>query len=347
LSHFVFENQKFVTYEDFDFILEKCSLGISETNFIISKINFKISENGEYKESEKMLCENLLDSFKNDFEKKNFSQTSKTYDLNFHQTFQPESQYLSSILLLASQNAELTVKEISLKTGIPNGEKSGKVEPHILYANFMNLILFSKNEDKYSLKLTELGKKVFEEDRNFQEELTILLCHCMISKKDSKAICWNFCFNELFPAFLNSISENQYLISLNAKVNGKANIRNIAPFKNSYSNFFSKLNLLKIENEEIKLYPNRIKNELVYLYAYVLLDCWNLFFYQRNEISFDELETIGFRFLFGWDKDYEGKILDLLERKSIVKVNHQLIPQTVIRLREQSQMLENLYSELL
>ena len=53
-------------------------------------------------------------------------------NVNFHQTFRPEKQYIAAILELSGDNETHSVREISALTGIPNGESSGKVEPHIL-----------------------------------------------------------------------------------------------------------------------------------------------------------------------------------------------------------------------
>lgn len=61
-------------------------------------------------------------------------------NVNFAQTFKPEKQYISAILKLATKNEPMTAKQISLETGIPSGESSGKVVPHIEYAKYMGLI---------------------------------------------------------------------------------------------------------------------------------------------------------------------------------------------------------------
>ena len=65
---------------------------------------------------------------------------TKTCNLNFHQTFKPEAQYISSILSVADDETPYDIKDISNLTGIPSGKSSGKVEPHILYSYYMGLI---------------------------------------------------------------------------------------------------------------------------------------------------------------------------------------------------------------
>lgn len=46
---------------------------------------------------------------------------SKQVNVNFHQTFKPECQYISSILDIADGITWRSVKDISAVTGIPQG----------------------------------------------------------------------------------------------------------------------------------------------------------------------------------------------------------------------------------
>ena len=48
-------------------------------------------------------------------------------NLNFHQTFKPEKQYVGSILDVANNTDTMSVPNISSYTGIPNGKSSGKI----------------------------------------------------------------------------------------------------------------------------------------------------------------------------------------------------------------------------
>lgn len=92
-----------------------------------------------------------------------------SYDqINFHKTFAPQDSYLTAIMELASQGFVGTKEEISEITGIPTGKTSGKVVPHILYAQYMGLTSHTLANSKYSLSLTELGKLVLENDKYLQ-----------------------------------------------------------------------------------------------------------------------------------------------------------------------------------
>ena len=77
-------------------------------------------------------------------------------NLNFHQTFKPEKQYIGSILNVADNTDGIGVQEISSYTGIPNGKSSGKVEPHIIYANYMGLIEYEKKNGLINPKFFQL-----------------------------------------------------------------------------------------------------------------------------------------------------------------------------------------------
>ena len=85
--------------------------------------------------------------------------------LKFHETFQPEASYITSILELANINYQGTKYQISDDTGIPTGKQKGKVEPSIKYAAFMDLISYSIDKGEYSLHLTDLGNEIFVQDK--------------------------------------------------------------------------------------------------------------------------------------------------------------------------------------
>ena len=90
-------------------------------------------------------------------------------NLNFHESFNPDFEYISKIVQIADNCEGLTKEEISELTGIPTGASSGKVEPHINYAKFMNLIEFKKESSRYYIYSTSLGKVIENEDLYYLE----------------------------------------------------------------------------------------------------------------------------------------------------------------------------------
>ncbi len=91
---------------------------------------------------------------------------SKT-NLNFHLTFRPERQYISSLLGSIDSCDGVDIQEISATTGIPTGKSSGKVEPTIRYTEYMGLLKKQKADGKYTFLYTPLGQCVADEDLVF------------------------------------------------------------------------------------------------------------------------------------------------------------------------------------
>ena len=82
-----------------------------------------------------------------------------TNNLMFHETFQPELTYISKVLELAVAGERGDKFQISALSGIPTGEKKGKVEPHIKYAKYMGLVDYRVEKGIYTLSATKLGAR--------------------------------------------------------------------------------------------------------------------------------------------------------------------------------------------
>lgn len=266
-------------------------------------------------------------------------------NLNFHNTFKPEKQYISSLLELANNTDSLSVQDISSQTGIPAGKVSGKVEPHIFYSNYMGLIDYKKIDGNYSLKRTILGEKVFAEDPGFQEELTTLLCHCMMLREKNGAPLWAYAFKNIFPNYRSGVKKNIFLLELNKVFNDKVNTKNIAPFFGSYESFFKSLNILNI-SDNINISSKPYNKEFIYLYALILFEYWNEAYLNQEEITSVQLDDLCFGKAFGWDKPQEYSVLEHLSDKGIIRLNRQLMPYTVLKLTNENELVNCLYSEL-
>ena len=267
-------------------------------------------------------------------------------NLNFHQTFKPEKQYVGSILDVANNTVSMSVSDISACTGIPNGKSSGKVEPHIQYAQYMGLIQAEKNEGVYTLSRTKLGDIVYMEDPGFQEELTLLLCHAMMQRNIAGAGMWNAVFTKVLPMYRGGIKKELLLKELEQIFDGKANKKNLAPFLGSYEDMFSNLNLLTMNAEFISINNSLYNKEFIYLYAYVLYELWDEMCADQEEISSVQLTTLCFGKIFGLDEQREYEVLEHLSDKGIVRLNRQLVPYTILRVVEKDTLVERLYSEL-
>lgn len=97
--------------------------------------------------------------------------------------FRPERILLAKLLAFAEQSGSGTKRDISEATGIPTGDKTGKVEPMIEYALGMGLI--TADEEKkgvFQLGLSSIGRVIFNEDRFLNETHTLWLLHLMLCR---------------------------------------------------------------------------------------------------------------------------------------------------------------------
>ncbi len=267
-------------------------------------------------------------------------------NLNFHQTFKPERQYISSILNVANGTQPVSVKEISACTGIPNGQSSGKVEPHIIYSNYMGLIDYEKKDGLIYLRRTNLGEIVFLEDPGLQENLSILLCHCMMLRENNGADVWSIVLKKILPMYKSGIKKDILLKELEKVFEGKINKKNFAPFIGSYEDMFSVTNILEVETDTIKVNTAQYDKEFIFLYAYVLWEYWEELFPNQEEISSVQLEDVKFGKAFGWDMQTEYVVLEHLSDKGLIRMNRQLMPYTVLKLVDKNTLAKRLYSEL-
>lgn len=266
--------------------------------------------------------------------------------LNFHQTFKPERQYISSILNVANGIDSMSIKDISACTGIPNGEISGKVEPHINYATYMGLVEYEKKNGLILLNRTKLGEIVFVEDPGLQEELSILLCHCMMLREKNGADVWNAVFKKILPKYRAGIKRDILIKELEQLFNGKVNKKNFAPFIGSYEDIFSVTGVLEVETDIVRVNSIAYVKEFVNLNAYILWEYWEELFPEQEEISSVQLEELRFGKAYGWDTQTEYKVLEHLADEGLIRMNRQLMPYTILRLVDKNTLAERLYSKL-
>ena len=243
----------------------------------------------------------------------------------------------------------MTTKEISLETGIPMGERSGKVIPHIEYSKFMGLIEYVKQDaNTFLLNLTELGKTVLDEDPGIREKLTILLLNSMLLRETEGAPIWDSMFGKVLPKYHGKISIDDAIAELNVIYENKITKKNFAPFSNSYEDMFSSLGYFKQttdDNLELSYLP-KVDSDFVYLYCFILLAYWDEIFANRLEITANEFSELNFGNKLNCDRQTEYKILELINDKGLIRLNRQMNPYTIMRLTSKDELIHNLYSEL-
>lgn len=272
--------------------------------------------------------------------------------LKFHETFQPEVGYIAKILELASDNYSGSKFEISEKTGIPTGNQKGKVEPHIKYAAYMGLISYEYEKGLYKLTLTDLGTEVFEQDPYLHETLTKWLCHYGISRKEYGAPQWSFFVNDVNPGFIQGILPERIMSQALSVFESNVTFEEaFGVLRRSYiDGFFAELDYLFIEEDsgEYHLMESSEKDEMIYAYAYAILNSWDNILPNKSEITLIELmEELSFGKIFGLNDDSVSEVLEELSEEGIVTVNRQLFPATVIRTSTVNEVLPLLYSRLL
>lgn len=283
-------------------------------------------------------------------------------NLNFHNTFKPESQHLTQLLLIADKCNNVSYDNLSRMTGIPQGTSSGKLKPNIEYAKYMGLIVEDEDasdRDCVTLYTTPLGKLIRDEDMGLREELTLWLLHAMISREydrkgDSEkggAELWYYLFHRYFKKY--KVETEWNLFKNEVGTHFKTRISTIAPIRGSYEEMFSSLDLIsKISKESFILKEGKYNPEFDFAYGYILFEYWDKLkqkedMASNDEITITELEKLGFHHVFGWGIDKLNYVLERLSERELIRLNKQLMPYTILRLTTKESLLKLIYSELL
>jgi hypothetical protein len=273
-----------------------------------------------------------------------------TFPLNFHQTFAPEIEAIAHLVQFASvdNNEYHTKEEISSYTTIPTGKSSGKVVPHINYAEAMGLISVIKDGSRYNISLTSLGKIVTEEDPYLIEKLTHLICHYNLSRVNSKTEMWSFIFNQVIKSLGMELLNNTLVGNLNRYF--KVNDVNTGPFRTCYTadKCFKDINLLEIIDDKYFFQSHQVDRTYKYLYGYLLLSSWENTIPNQTEITYNTLvDEVGFGNPFLWDEKSLYEVLEILEEEKILVINRQLSPVTFIKQTSSNFLIIKIYSLLI
>lgn len=269
--------------------------------------------------------------------------------LSFHQTFAPERDCLARLLELASNMPSMTKEQISQATGIPTGASSGKVEPHIRYAEFMGLINDSKSQGNHYLARTALGEHIYRSDPFLSEPLTQLLCHVNICREHGGADLWHYLFCKA-ARHLGHVIPNKQLESALSREFGVKRV-NVSPLRTCYTNqkCLGSLSLVSIDNSgNWNLHPHEYRSELRYAYAYHLFDLWDQKSSGTLEVPVDEMiDSWHWASPYLWDTTTGLNAMDRLADLGVISLNRQLSPITVVRIADKSTVLANLFRLLI
>lgn len=279
------------------------------------------------------------------------NEVNRQTNINFHNTFCPDLQYISRILQIADRYEYLSKEDIFEITGIPTGKSSGKVEPHIQYCKYMGLITYDKEKGKYLLKKTELGEIILQEDRYLEEDISKYLCNYFLTSKYIGAPMWFEMFRKIPIIYGDKISVGVVVNHISKIFNITSKLR-LGAFNGTYIKEQSLASLKLIEIDDNNKYYNfknkKYMNDLLYVYIYTLTKELTLIDKNRSEFTINEiLEDILWHKAFNFDEHEALNVLEILESKNFIKINKQLTPITIILNNRENIFLKKLYSLLI
>lgn len=271
----------------------------------------------------------------------------KKHSINFHQTFYSNLEYISKILMLGDYAEFYTKEEISEITGIPTGKSSGKVVPHIKYSEYMNLITFVNDGDKYKISRTDLGELIYNEDLFIEENVTKFLCHYFLTSKSFGAPMWFDVYRYFQAEYGKKIRVGLVDAELEEKYGKKVKLN---PFNGCYLNNYSfeELGLLSIEDECYMFNEFKYNGDYLYAVLFCLFKELEALDNNRREFSETEIfENLFWQKALNWDEVKGMNLLEQAEEKGILSINKQLLPVTIIMNTNSRSLLNDIYSNLI
>lgn len=255
--------------------------------------------------------------------------------VSFHNTFPPTPAYIGRILQI-SDGTKRDIRTISDLTGIPQGESTGKAKPHLIYSVLMGLL----QEDQSTL--TQLGTVVRSEDSNCTEELTQWIMHRHLTSSTGAEM-WRYLYRELAPQNNGIMTDDYYTAQLKNRFGAKVNTSVV---KTCYLNGLTAIEYLD-SKDGIVIRKQRVQREFLYLYAYELLTEWDSVYPGKTEITADEMNLMHHEACFGLSSSDWFTILEMMASRNLIRLNRQLVPFTIIRSSNITDIIPKLYSLLL
>ncbi len=262
--------------------------------------------------------------------------------MHFPMTFLPERLYLTQLMKYAFNESSGSLFEISEETGIPTGESTGKVKPHIDYAVGMGLLQYSLEDGRYMLYLTSFGKSVWKNDPRMNEHVTQWLAHAHLCDPTDGAEAWFHIFSNwshLEVKTINSITKKLQVT--------KTTIR---PFLQMYQRqeSFGKIHAI---NKTLHGYSRIIApiiRDMNRAYGVLILWLLEKYFPKRKQIGIYEFEEVTlFSARFGWDSNEAQKVFDITAGLGYIKKSELVFPFVIQALRSSKDEWLNIYNDLI
>lgn len=264
---------------------------------------------------------------------------SRLQSNSFHETFVPETSYLFQILKLAktSQLYNLTNEEISKQTLIPTGKVSGKVLPHILFAEGMGLIA---NDNGLS-KLTPLGLSVYDNDSLLDEKITQWILHVNLCDFEEGALLWSKVFTT-WP-YNTAIRRQEICDKFEIAQNS------LAPVFNMYfqDRSFSLANIIEKDDDSYKKRPLNVNNETIYGIGYIFIHLLNQYFPNTEQVNLESFcKTTQLYAKLNWSEADLNSVLKQLISLGYIKILSQVKPIVIQPLLSEENAAMQIYNFL-
>lgn len=263
---------------------------------------------------------------------------------NFHNKMPLQLPYIATILDLAQHHIVGTKEEISIKSGIPTGEGSGKVLSHIEFAKSMGLIDYIKEKGKFSLFPTKLGNYIYEQDPYLLENVTKMMCNYWLTDKEIGIPQWYYFMREGSTILNTGIDTS--LLEKRIQQNFETPLYMSVVYSTYGPDCFQDLDVIEYNKVQKKVTFKEGSCNITYkyVYAYTLLKSWEVQFQDYREITIDQIiEELKWNKPFGFSYDEILSVLEELAIDNIVSLNKQLTPITIIKIKEADELLSHLY----
>lgn len=244
---------------------------------------------------------------------------------SFHQSFLPERRHLAALLMASSKGFVGTVESISEHTGIPTGKSSGKVIPHLRYAQAMGLIDSEiVASGVYELKSTILGHVVIAEDPLLNETLTQLILHLMLSRPLGGASMWHILFGRSRIALGWQFSQEAATALLTLELGSSSSIP--GPIFSTYkeNTSLARTGMLVAERNAFTRGSLPPLKEHFWGYAYCWLRSWEQGAPTDQQLPAPQVETLtSFVELAGWTRQQLEEFVAWAIDHQILRVDRQ------------------------
>lgn len=268
--------------------------------------------------------------------------------VNFHKTFIPERRLIAALLEYAALGKQGSYKEISLDTGIPMGESSGKVPAVLDYARGMGLIELASDRTSGIKKpvLTSLGKIIYLEDKYLGEPMVQWLVHMNLCRSDIGAKAWHEVFAKGRGILGSSFTKPQledYLVSIFGPGNNRT-----GPLVLTYVEeaALGRARVLAVEGEKVTRKKAPVLEVYAIPYSAYIISLLDAFFPGRDQVTFSEFNSKTFWFeICLWDRSEIEYVFSLIERKGFISIDRQIQPWIIERKASVDQVWPHLFDD--